>query len=149
MMFKRPSFNFKRLLYTPAGKILISVIFGLGLAALFYKACDDKSCLVFQGPIISDMDGKITQYGDGECYQNEVIQTKCDPNKQQLDISKEAPTVLPAAAATGTAAAAKDDIVNGIFNFFSHSGSSTATSASTSTPTSPLGIPSPVSSASP
>lgn len=94
MIFKGPSINVKRLLYTPVGKVIISIIFGLGIAALFYKVCDDKSCITFRGPMISEVEGKITQYGE-ECYKNEVITVPCDKSKQQLLVSSEAPSIHP------------------------------------------------------
>ena len=51
--------NFKRLLHSSLGKIIISILIGLGLATLFRKVCNDKNCLTFKGPILGDIDGKI------------------------------------------------------------------------------------------
>ena len=50
--------NFKRLLNTPFGIIIISMLLGFGLATLFRKVCKDKNCIVFNGPILSDFEGK-------------------------------------------------------------------------------------------
>ena len=64
--------NFKRLLNEPLGRILISILLGLGLATLFRKVCKDKNCIVFNGPVISEFDGKIYKHGD-KCYKYSVV----------------------------------------------------------------------------
>ena len=56
--------NLKRLLYSSLGKIIISVILGLGLATIFRKVCKDKNCITFKGPILGDIDGKIYKHGE-------------------------------------------------------------------------------------
>lgn len=75
--------NFKRLLNTPLGKFFISVILGLGLATLFRKVCTDKTCIVFEGPIIGDFEDKIYKYGD-KCYQYTSNTEKCEPNNKKI-----------------------------------------------------------------
>lgn len=70
-----------RLLHTPFGRIIISILMGLGLATLFRTACKNKNCIHFAGPIISDIDHKIYKYGDS-CYQYELKPlAKCDSGK--------------------------------------------------------------------
>ena len=54
--------NVKRLLYSPLGRIIISILLGLGLATIFRKVCNDRNCLTFKGPILGDIDGKIYKY---------------------------------------------------------------------------------------
>jgi len=79
--------NFHRLLESSLGKIIISILLGLGLASLFQKVCNDRSCIQFNGPIISEIDGKIQQYGDS-CYKYDMFHTKCDENKKIIPIEK-------------------------------------------------------------
>ena len=79
--------NFKRLLHTEFGKICVSIILGLGLATLFRKVCKDKDCIVFNGPVISEIDQKVFKHGNG-CYQYDIESTPCDKTKQIVDISK-------------------------------------------------------------
>jgi len=79
--------NVQRLLNTYLGRIFISILLGLGLATLFRKACKDKDCIVFNGPIISDLEGKIYQYED-KCYQYSTEATKCDTTKKIVDVAK-------------------------------------------------------------
>jgi hypothetical protein len=77
--------NFKRLLYTDLGRIILSIILGLGLATLFRKICTEKSCLRFNGPIISDLEGKTYKHGD-KCYNYSANTDKCDTTKKQIDL---------------------------------------------------------------
>jgi len=75
--------NFKRLLNTQLGVFFISLILGLGLASLFRRVCNDRNCIIFNGPIISEFEDK-TYKQDGKCYKYSLTQGKCDNNKQIL-----------------------------------------------------------------
>jgi hypothetical protein len=86
--------NFKRFLYTDVGRNIISVLLGIGLASLFQKVCKDKSCLVFTGPIISDIDGKIFKHDD-KCFQYDISSVKCDDSKRIIETTKLQPTPPP------------------------------------------------------
>ena len=77
--------NVKRLLTSPFGKIIISVLLGLGLASLFQKACRDGSCINFNGPVINEIDGKTYKFGE-ICYQYKLEPDKYDPLKQTVTI---------------------------------------------------------------
>jgi hypothetical protein len=78
--------NFKRLLNTELGRTFMSILLGLGLASLFRKVCNDKNCIIFNGPIISEVDGKIYKYGE-KCYKYSVSPSECDNNKKIVDMS--------------------------------------------------------------
>jgi hypothetical protein len=78
--------NFRRLLNTALGKVFISILLGLGLATLFRKVCTDKNCITFNGPVISDVDGKIYQYGE-KCYKYVAKAASCDSTKKIVDIA--------------------------------------------------------------
>jgi hypothetical protein len=79
-------FNLKRLLNTELGKFLISIILGIGLATLFRKTCKDKQCIMFNGPVISEVDGKTYQFGE-VCYKYNLKPHTCDPNLQTVDLN--------------------------------------------------------------
>jgi hypothetical protein len=78
--------NVKRLLDTGLGRIFISAILGLGLASLFNKACKDRNCLVFNGPILTEFDGKVYKHGE-KCYKYSLNPAKCDNVKRIIDVS--------------------------------------------------------------
>jgi len=83
--------NFKRLLNTELGIFFISVLLGIGLATLFRKVCEGKNCIHFNGPVISEIDGKTYKYGE-HCYKYKLEATPCDPNKQTVEISSKTET---------------------------------------------------------
>lgn len=78
--------NFKRLLYTDLGIFFVSVLLGFGLATLFRKACEGKNCINFNGPVISEIDGKTYKYGE-YCYKYKLDAAPCDSMKQIIEIS--------------------------------------------------------------
>jgi hypothetical protein len=75
----------KRLLDTPFGVTIISIVLGLGLATLFRKVCSDKNCIVFNGPVITDVHDKTFKFED-KCYKYALEPAKCDPQKKIVDI---------------------------------------------------------------
>jgi hypothetical protein len=83
-MFHQP--NLKKLINSETGRIVISALLGLGLATLFSKVCKDKNCIIFNGPVLSEIDGKIYKYGE-KCYSYKMQPSKCDPSKRVIDIS--------------------------------------------------------------
>ena len=59
------------------GKVLISIILGLGLATLFRKVCKDSSCIVIKGPKVSDVKDKYYKIED-KCYKYTPFVTPCN-----------------------------------------------------------------------
>jgi len=78
--------NFKRLLNTELGRVFISILLGLGLATLFRKACEGKDCIIFNGPVISEIDGKTYKYGE-HCHKYSLHSAKCDPVKKTVEFA--------------------------------------------------------------
>lgn len=76
--------NFRVILYSNVGKIIISIILGFGISCLFHKVCKDKDCIRFSGPVISNIEGKMFQH-DGKCYTYKPISVKCDSTKKIVD----------------------------------------------------------------
>ena len=82
--------NISRILNTSFGRIIISLLLGLGLATMFRKACADGNCLSFNGPVISEVDGKTFKFGE-YCYKYELFPAKCDPTRKTVYVSEENP----------------------------------------------------------
>jgi hypothetical protein len=78
--------NLKRLFNTETGKLIISIILGLGLATLFRKTCGEKGCLTFRGPDLEDIKTKIYKYGN-KCFNYTVQSIKCNYNKKNVDFA--------------------------------------------------------------
>lgn len=79
--------NISRILNTTLGRIIISLLLGLGLATMFRKACEDGSCLSFNGPVISEVDGKTFQFGE-YCYKYELFPVQCDSMKRTVSVGE-------------------------------------------------------------
>ena len=75
-----------RLLNTNEGNIIISIIWGLGLAFLFFKqTCKGEHCIVYAAPPIDDMKNNIYAHKDNasECYKYKPYTVNCDKSKTQ------------------------------------------------------------------
>jgi hypothetical protein len=59
--------RFKDAVETPMGAAIISVIIGVGLAAIFRKVCTGDACTRWTAPSKDDVDGKIYKNGD-KCH---------------------------------------------------------------------------------
>jgi hypothetical protein len=68
----------EKVLKSHAGKILISMVWGFGLAALFRRACTGRSCIVYHGPHPSKVKGKVFKH-DEKCYKYTPKRSNCDP----------------------------------------------------------------------
>jgi hypothetical protein len=78
--------NFKRLLKTETGQIIISFLLGLGLATLFRKKCEEKDCLTFKGPDLEDIKKKKYKYGNN-CFTYQIKSINCDDNKKNVEFA--------------------------------------------------------------
>ena len=76
--------TFKDLIDSGFGSVIISGVLGLGLAALFQKACKDNNCVIIKGPPYKDIKDKIYIH-DGKCIMYKQESSSCDakPNQTQ------------------------------------------------------------------
>jgi len=63
------------------GQIVVSVILGLGLAALFRKACNDNNCLIIKSPPSNEINDKVFK-SNNKCYTYTPETTSC-PVKEE------------------------------------------------------------------
>ena len=66
----------KKLLDNNFASILISVVFGLGLASVFRKICKNGRCIVVKGPPIDEIRKNVYKM-DNECYKYTPFATNC------------------------------------------------------------------------
>lgn len=59
------------------GKIIISVVWGLGLAVLFRKVCKGRNCIIIKGPKPSELENKVFKF-ENKCYKYNAIATSCN-----------------------------------------------------------------------
>jgi len=64
------------------GKIVISVILGLGLASLFRKVCKNQKCIVYRAPDPKNIVGNVYEWDDG-CFKFKKVKTTCE-NKHPI-----------------------------------------------------------------
>ena len=79
--------NVRRLLNTDMGQVLISILLGLGLATMFRQVCEGKNCLIFNGPVINEIDGKIYKFGE-YCHKYNLNAVSCNPTKKIIKIGQ-------------------------------------------------------------
>ena len=70
-----------KFLHGETGRILMSIILGLGLASLFRKVCKGKNCITYHASPIEETQDKIFKYGD-KCYKFIPTNTRCDKAKK-------------------------------------------------------------------
>jgi hypothetical protein len=56
--------------------IILSVIWGIGLAILFRRSCRNRQCMVVKGPKPEEMENKIYSFDD-KCYKYTAKTTTC------------------------------------------------------------------------
>ena len=68
--------HFGKFVHTETGKIIMSILMGLGLASLFRTVCKDHNCLVFHAPPLDELQDKIYKT-EGKCVKYVPVPTKC------------------------------------------------------------------------
>jgi hypothetical protein len=60
--------------------ILLSIVWGLGLATLFASVANNRNCIIVRGELPSDIEQKVFQYPDLEnkCYTYKSYMTPCE-----------------------------------------------------------------------
>lgn len=67
----------KDLLDKPLGRIFLSIILGLGLAALFKQVCSGDDCLIVKGPKSKDLDKYYYKVED-DCFKYTPYEAPCE-----------------------------------------------------------------------
>jgi hypothetical protein len=66
----------KEIINTEFGRILLSIILGLGLATMFVKVCNGSGCIVIQGPPMKEIGNSVYRIDD-TCYKYTPVVTDC------------------------------------------------------------------------
>jgi hypothetical protein len=74
-----------KFVHSDTGKIVMSILLGVGLSTLFRAVCKGKRCRVLAAPPIEEIDNQIYKF-DGKCYKMEKNAVKCDNKKTILKI---------------------------------------------------------------
>jgi len=57
-------------------KIIIGIIWGLGLACIFRCACEGRKCIIYKAPNPVDIKNKIYIHNE-KCYKYDTAETSC------------------------------------------------------------------------
>jgi hypothetical protein len=71
----------KNMMKDRMGSVIISLILGLGLAALFRRACTGGSCIVVKAPKREDLQ-KYYYKVDDNCFKYTPYVVECDSKKK-------------------------------------------------------------------
>tara|TARA_Y100001958_G_C21244709_1_gene573983 strand:+ start:3334 stop:3552 length:219 start_codon:yes stop_codon:yes gene_type:complete len=72
-------------MHTKNGKLLISIILGIGAASIFRKVCTETNCLDFRGPDLQEVKDSI--YGHNDlCYKFTPQSVTCNKTSQQVQL---------------------------------------------------------------
>lgn len=69
--------NLGKLVHTSTGKIIMSIILGLGFASLFRKVCKSYDCIQLFAVPLDKIEGKIFQMGN-KCVKYNYETAKCE-----------------------------------------------------------------------
>ena len=78
--------HFEKFIKTDAGRVLMSIILGVGLATLFKVSCKDRNCLLMHAPSLDKLTDKIYKRED-KCYKFKSTLTKCDASKEMYEFA--------------------------------------------------------------
>ena len=67
----------KDIMESETGAIIVSIILGLGLAAMFRRACAGGNCIVIKGPNPRDVEGSVYKVKD-DCYTYKPYVAPCN-----------------------------------------------------------------------
>jgi len=75
--------NIITLMKTQKGKIILSIILGIGVSSIFRNICDNNNCLIFKMPPLKNIKGKLFEY-DNKCYKFTDKHIPCGSFKRQI-----------------------------------------------------------------
>lgn len=75
-----------KFVHTHTGKIIMSIILGMGLATFFRSVCKGKNCRIISAPPIEDLEDQTYKF-DGKCYKLEKNAINCERNKNTVKIA--------------------------------------------------------------
>jgi hypothetical protein len=75
-------FDFRRFFYSKTGIVLTSIIWGLGLAALFRRVCKNRSCIIMKAPNPEWMKKQVMEENN-TCYRMIPKLDSCDKHEDK------------------------------------------------------------------
>ena len=75
-----------KFVHSNTGRIIMSILLGIGLATFFRVACKGKRCRIIEAPPLEELDDQTYKF-DGKCFKLERNAVKCDSKKTTIKIA--------------------------------------------------------------
>ena len=75
-----------KFVHNKTGKIMMSIILGIGLATFFREVCKGRQCRIISSPPMEEIDGQTYKFND-KCYTFEKKAVECEKNKKIVKIA--------------------------------------------------------------
>ena len=75
-----------KFVHNNTGKIIMSILLGLGLATFFRAICRGKNCKIIKSPALEEIEDQIYKFDD-KCFKMEKNAVKCDNRKNIVKIA--------------------------------------------------------------
>ena len=75
-----------KFVHSYTGKIIMSIILGIGLATFFRSVCKGKNCRIISAPPIEEIEDQTYKF-DEKCYKLEKNAINCEKNKNTVKIA--------------------------------------------------------------
>ena len=75
-----------KFVHNSTGKILMSIILGIGLATFFRSVCKGRNCRIVSSPPIEEIEGQTYKFNN-KCYKFEKEAINCEKNKKTVKIA--------------------------------------------------------------
>jgi len=69
-----------KFVHSYTGKIVMSLLLGIGLATFFRSVCKGKQCRIISAPPMEEINDQTYRFDD-KCYKIEKSAVKCDSKK--------------------------------------------------------------------
>jgi len=74
-----------KFVHSNTGRILMSILLGIGLATFFRVACKGKQCRVIASPPLTDLENQTYRFNN-KCYKLEKNAMDCSASKKTVKI---------------------------------------------------------------
>jgi len=75
-----------KFVHSQTGKIIMSILLGIGLATFFRAVCKGRHCRIISSPPIEEIDNQTYKFND-KCYTFEKKAINCQTNKNTVKIA--------------------------------------------------------------
>ena len=72
-----------KFVHSQTGKVIMSIILGIGLATFFRSVCKGRNCRIMSAPPMKDIEGQTYKF-DNKCYTFEPKAVSCKPKNKTV-----------------------------------------------------------------